>query len=68
MQKFRITLTTLALTVLSLPLMAQSEAGLLMEVGAEKKLSKKFSVGLETDLRTRNNLKTMDRWSLPISR
>ncbi len=67
MQKFRITLTTLALTVLSLPLMAQSEAGLLMEVGAEKKLSKKFSVGLEADLRTRNNLKTMDRWSLGIS-
>ncbi len=63
MRMFRITLTTLALTALSLPLMAQSEAGLLMEVGAEKKLSKKFSVGLEADLRTRNNLKTIDRWS-----
>ena len=64
---FRITLTALALTALSQPLMAQSEAGLLMEVGAEKKLSKKFSVGLEADMRTRNNLKTMDRWSVGIS-
>ena len=64
---FRITLAALALTALSQPLMAQSEAGLLMEVSAEKKLSKKFSVGLEADMRTRNNLKTMDRWSVGIS-
>lgn len=63
---FRITLAALALTALSQPLMAQSEAGLLMEVGAEKKVSKKFSLGLEADLRTRNNLKTMDRWSIGI--
>ena len=54
------------MTVMSLPLMAQSEGGLLMEVGAEKKLSKKFSIGLEADLRTRNNFKTMDRWSVGL--
>ena len=45
---------------------AQSEAGLMMEVGAEKKLSKKVSVGLDAELRTRNDLKTLDRWSLGI--
>ena len=54
------------LTAMSLPLQAQSEAGMLMELGAEKKLSKKFSLGLGADLRTRNNLKTMDRWSLDL--
>ena len=45
---------------------AQSEAGLMMEVGAEKKLSKKVSIGLDAELRTRNNLKTLDRWSLGV--
>ena len=46
---------------------AQSEAGLWMELGAEKKLSKQWSIGLEGDLRTRNNLKTLDRWSIGLS-
>ena len=60
-------LTAAALTVMSLPATAQSEAGLLMELGAEKKLSKQFSLGVEADLRTRNNLKTMDRWSIGLN-
>ena len=38
----------------------------MMEVGAEKKLSKKLSIGLDAELRTRNNLKTLDRWSLGV--
>lgn len=63
----RTALMAAVITALSLPMMAQSEAGLLMEMGAEKKLSKKFSVGLEGDLRTRNDLKTMDRWSIGIT-
>ena len=46
--------------------MAQSEAGMMMELGAEKKLSKKVSVGLDAELRTRNNLKTIDRWSIGL--
>jgi len=45
---------------------AQSEAGMIMGVGAEKKLSKKASIGLEAELRTRNDLKTIDRWTLGI--
>ena len=60
------TVLILALSALSLPSLAQSEAGLLLEVGAEKKLSKKFSVGLDADLRTRNDFNTMDRWSVGI--
>ncbi len=58
------TLLAVLVFMMSLPLMAQSEGGLLMELGAEKKLSRKWSVGIEADLRTRNNFKTMDRWSV----
>ena len=65
MKKYRI-VTILALTAMTLPLMAQSEAGMMMEVGAEKKISKKVSVELDAELRTRNDLKTIDRWSLGI--
>lgn len=60
------TILMLTLMAIGLPSMAQSEAGLLVELEAEKKLSKKFSVGLEADLRTRNDFKTMDRWSVGI--
>ena len=65
MQKYRV-LLAIGSWLLAVGCMAQSEAGLLMEVGAEKKLSKKFSVGMDAELRTRNDLKTMDRWSLGI--
>jgi len=60
-------IATVLLAAMCLPLSAQSETGLWMEFGAEKKLSKKWSIGLEADLRTRNNLKTMDRWSIGLS-
>ena len=56
----------LAMLVQSLTSLAQSESGLLLEAEAEKKLSKKFSVALEADMRTRNDFKTMDRWSVGI--
>ena len=55
------------LMCMCLPLAAQSEGGLLVEVGAEKKLSRKWSASLEGDLRTRNNFRTMDRWSVGLS-
>lgn len=50
-----------------LPLLAQSEGGLIMSAEAEKKLSKKVSVGAEVEMRTRNNFKTMDRWTVGLS-
>ena len=46
---------------------AQSDFGMWYELGAEKKLSKKWSLGLEGEFRTRNNTKTADRWSAGIS-
>ncbi len=51
---------------MALPGLAQSESGLLTELEAEKKLNKQWSVGLEGDMRTRNNFKTMDRWSIGL--
>ena len=46
---------------------AQStDFGMWYEVGAEKKLSKKWSGGVEAMFRTRNNMRTADRWSLGL--
>ena len=56
----------LAMLAQSLTSLAQSESGLLLEAEVEKKLSKKFSVALEADMRTRNDFKTMDRWSIGV--
>lgn len=60
-------ITLLAALLMGTPALAQSEGGLITELGVEKKLSKQFSIGLDADLRTRNNFKTMDRWSIGIS-
>lgn len=58
------TLVALALTCLA-PFAAysQSEGGLLLSAGAEKKIDKKMSVDIEATFRTRNDFKTLDRWS-----
>ena len=45
------------------PVRAQSEGGLLLGVEAEKELGKKLSLNVEAGLRTRNDFKTVDRWS-----
>ena len=54
-------LLILAMMAQSLASLAQSESGLLLEAEAGKKLSKKFSVALDADMRTRNDFKPMDR-------
>ena len=46
---------------------AQSEGGLLMELAADKKVNRQLTVGVEADMRTRNNFRTMDRWSVGVS-
>ena len=47
---------------------AQSDDfGLDFELEVEKKLSKQWSLGLEGEVRTRDNTKTMDRWSGGLS-
>ena len=62
---YKIIMTLLAVGM-ALPLSAQSEGGLLLGVEAEKKINRQLTVGMEANLRTRNNFKTMDRWSLGI--
>ena len=66
MQTCRHLLLAVLLGGMSLPGLAQSEGGLIVGAEAEKKITKQLSVGIEADLRTRNNFKTMDRWSVGI--
>lgn len=42
---------------------AQSEGGLLLGAEAEKSFGKKLSLNVEAGFRTRNDFKTVDRWS-----
>ena len=47
---------------------AQSnDFGTWYELGAEKKLSKKWNLGVEGEFRTRNNSRTADRWSAGLN-
>ena len=52
-----------------LPLAASAQGddfGLLFSLEAQKKLSQKWSLSLEGELRTRDNTKTADRWSVGL--
>ena len=47
---------------------AQSDDfGIWYELGAEKKLSPKWNIGIEGEFRTRNNSRTADRWNAGLS-
>lgn len=65
MRSFRI-FVLMVLTAMSLPTMADSEAGLILGADVEKKLTQKLDVGVGVEMRTRNNFKTMDRWNFGI--
>ena len=54
------------MTTMSLTAVAQSEGGLIAGAEVEKKVNKQLSVSVEAELRTRNNFKTMERWSLEL--
>ncbi len=67
MQTYRVLLLALLATA-CMPILAQSEGGLIVGVEVEKKIDKKWSIGLlEVDMRSRNNFKTMDRFSGGVS-
>lgn len=60
----KLTFFTVILCALSaIPARAQSEGGLLLGAEVEKKLSRQMSVSVEAGFRTRNDFKTVDRWS-----
>ncbi len=60
-------ITVVLVAAISLPSLAQNEGGLLFEADAKKEITNDFSIGIGADLRTRNNFKTMDRWSLGVN-
>ena len=62
----RIVVTAL-LAIMSLTATAQTEGGLIAGAEVEKKVNKQLSVGVEAELRTRNDFKTMERWSLGLA-
>jgi hypothetical protein len=60
-------LTGLLFIILPLGVFAQSDDfGLDFTLEAQKKLSKQFSLSLEGEMRTRDNTKTTDRWSVGL--
>ena len=66
----KIVLLTICVLALSLAGNAQDRSddfGIWTTVGAEKKIDKKLSVGIEAEFRTRNSSKTADRWTGSIS-
>lgn len=55
--------------VMLLPMVARAQSddfGMWYSLTAEKKLSKKWSIDVEGDFRTRNDSKTADRWSIGL--
>ena len=64
--------TAFIICALALPLAAgaqdkSNDFGIWTSVGAEKKINKKLTVGVEAEFRTRNSSKTADRWTGAIS-
>lgn len=59
-------IVTALLAVMSLTATAQTESGLIAGAEVEKKVNKQLSVEIEAELRTRNDFKTMDRWTVGL--
>ena len=66
MQTYKKLLSVMLLMAMGMPALAQSEGGMIATIEVEKKVNKQLSAGLETEMRTRNDFKTMDRWSLGL--
>lgn len=52
------------------PMAAQAQSsdfGLWLSAGVEKKINKKWSVGIDADFRTRNDAQTVDRWDIGLN-
>lgn len=54
------------MAAINLTAKAQSEGALVLGVETEKKFTKQLTIGLEADMRSRNDFKTMDRWSIGV--
>ncbi len=63
----RTLLISIATIVATATYAEKNDGGLWLSAGAEKKISKKAEIGIDADFRTRNDFKTVDRWSAGIS-
>lgn len=53
------------LAIVAIPAQAGDfDTGLLLDVGVDKKAGKHWTLGAEAEMRTRNDFRTFDRWSL----
>ncbi|MBQ5377598.1 MAG: DUF2490 domain-containing protein, partial [Prevotella sp.] len=60
-------LALLVTMMLPMNMFAQKDDfGMWFTVGAEKKINTKWSVGVEAEYRTRNKVKTPERWSFGV--
>ena len=66
MHMFKRMAAVVTLMAAALHATAQSEGGMVLSAEAEKKIDKNLSVNVEAGMRTRNDFKTMDRWSIGI--
>lgn len=67
MKRFICILGTILGTLMPVSAQNGDDFGMWYELGAEKKISKKWSVGIDGEFRTRNNTRTADRWSAGLS-
>ena len=47
--------------------LAGDDMGMILSAGVDKKLSKKWNVGSELEFRSRNDFRTVDRWTLSVT-
>ena len=60
-------LALLAIMMLPMKMFAQKDDfGMWFSVAADKKINSKWSVGVESEFRTRDDMKTADRWSMGV--
>ena len=60
----------LFIVVMALPVLGYAQGddfGTILSVEGDKKINKKFSVGIEAEMRTRDDVQTVDRWSGGVS-
>jgi hypothetical protein len=67
MEKRLVLLLVVVFTSLSGASAQGSDFGMWYELGVEKKLTPKWNLGVEGEFRTRNNTRTVDRWSAGLS-
>lgn len=67
MGRSKVILTLALAAIASIAPAHADDTGLILDLGVEQKLSKKFTLGAVTELRTRNEFRTVDHFTLGVS-